>query len=244
MARAEQPLKCPSAQPGMGDVQILGVISRDAEEPRLAYLNEAVPATPGTLELAAPLDVSQVFRLSARCEEKKCTHFDGSHCQLAVRIARLLPEVVDHLPPCNIRPDCRWFRQEGRAACMRCPQIVTGTNEADERWQEVAGGWPLPVLKDVARAQSAAELAARMRSAARFEDAARIWERVLTRVASPGAQLEARDRIADARWNAWELDRTPARAASARIAIGSFLALHPGQTKSDQARRRLAGLGR
>jgi hypothetical protein len=139
VARAEQPLKCPSAQPGMGDVQILGVISRDAEAPRLAYLDEAMPAAPGTLELAAPLDVSQVFRLSARCEEKKCTHFDGIDCQLAVRIAKMLPEVVDYLPACNIRPDCRWFRQEGRAACVRCPQIVTGTHEADERLQKVAG---------------------------------------------------------------------------------------------------------
>jgi hypothetical protein len=123
----------------MGDVQILGVISRDAEEPRLTYPDEAMPAAPETLELAAPLDVSQVFRLSARCEEKKCTHFDGSHCQLAARIARMLPEVVDHLPACNIRPDCRWFRQEGRAACVRCPQIMTGMNEADELWQAVAG---------------------------------------------------------------------------------------------------------
>jgi len=139
MARAEQPLKCPSAQPGMGDVHILGVISRDAEAPRLAYLDEAMPAAPSTLELAAPLDVSQVFRLSARCEEKKCTHFDGIDCQLAVRIVKMLPEVVDHLPACNIRPDCRWFRQEGRAACVRCPQIVTGTHEADERLQKVAG---------------------------------------------------------------------------------------------------------
>ena len=139
MARAEQPLKCPSAQPGMGDVQILGVISRDAEEPRLAYLDEALPATPPVLELAAPLDVSQVFRLSARCEERKCTHFDGVDCQLAVRIAKMLPEVVDQLPPCNIRRDCRWFRQEGRAACLRCPQILTGNHEADELLREVAG---------------------------------------------------------------------------------------------------------
>jgi hypothetical protein len=139
VARAEQPLKCPSAQPGMGGVQILGVISRDAAEPRLAYLDEAVPAAPGTLEIAAPLDVSQVFRLSARCEASKCTHFDGRDCQLAVRIANMLPEVVDHLPACNIRPDCRWFRQEGRAACVRCPQIVTGTDDADERLRKVAG---------------------------------------------------------------------------------------------------------
>jgi hypothetical protein len=139
VARAEQPLKCPSAQPGMGDVQILGVISRDADEPRLAYLDEVLPATPPVLELAAPLDVSQVFRLSARCEERKCTHFDGVDCQLAVRIAKMLPEVVDQLPACNIRRDCRWFRQEGRAACLRCPQILTGNHEADEVLREVAG---------------------------------------------------------------------------------------------------------
>jgi hypothetical protein len=137
--RAEQPLKCPSAQPGMGDVQVLGVVSRDAEAPRLAYLDGPMTATPETLELAAPLAVSEVFRLSARCEEAKCMHFDGTHCQLAVRIAKLLPEVVDYLPACNIRPDCRWFRQEGRAACLRCPQIVTGSHEADELLQQVAG---------------------------------------------------------------------------------------------------------
>lgn len=139
MARARQPLKCPSAQPGMGDVQILGVISRDAEAPQLAYLDEPMPPTPEILALAAPLDVDQVFRLSARCEEKKRTHFDGHDCQLAVRIAKMLPEVVDYLPACNIRPDCRWFKQEGRAACVRCPQIVTATQEADEHWQQVAG---------------------------------------------------------------------------------------------------------
>ena len=139
MARTQQPLKCPSAQPGMGDVQILGVISRDAEAPQLAYLDEPMPPTPEILALAAPLNVDQVFRLSARCEEKKCTHFDGHDCQLAVRIAKMLPEVVDYLPACNTRPDCRWFKQEGRAACVRCPQIVTATQEADEHWQQVAG---------------------------------------------------------------------------------------------------------
>lgn len=137
--RAEESLKCPSAQPGMGDVQVLGVVSRDADEPRIAYLDEPLAPTPEMLELAAPIAVSQVFRLSARCEESKCTHFDGTRCQLAVRIAQLLPEVVDTLPACNIRPDCRWFRQEGRAACLRCPQIVTGNYEADERLQQVAG---------------------------------------------------------------------------------------------------------
>ena len=62
----DRPLMCPSAQPGMGDVQVLGVISREDAEPRLDYLNERLPATPDVLELAAPAEVSQVFRLSAR----------------------------------------------------------------------------------------------------------------------------------------------------------------------------------
>ena len=123
----------------MGDVQVLGVVSRDADEPRLAYLDEPVAVTPEIVALAAPVAVSQVFRLSARCEEARCTHFDGTRCQLAVRIAQLLPEVVDSLPACSIRPECRWFRQEGRAACLRCPQIVTGNCEADERLRQVAG---------------------------------------------------------------------------------------------------------
>jgi hypothetical protein len=137
--QAEGPLKCPSAQPGMGDVQVLGVVSRDTEEPRVAYLDEPMAVTPDVLAVAAPLPVSQVFRLSARCEESKCVHFDGARCQLAVRIASLLPQVVDSLPACSIRPECRWFRQEGRAACVRCPQIVTGSYEADETLQQVAG---------------------------------------------------------------------------------------------------------
>lgn len=137
--RVDEALKCPSAQPGMGDAQILGVVSREGETPRLAYLDEPLAATPEVLALAEPVAVAEVFRLSARCEEKKCTHFDGARCQLAVRIAKMLPEVVDSLPACNIRRDCRWFRQEGRVACLRCPQIVTGNPEADDRLKEVAG---------------------------------------------------------------------------------------------------------
>jgi hypothetical protein len=132
-------MMCPSAQPGMTDLHVLGVISREGETPRVAYVDERVSATPEVLEAAAPAQVAQVFRLAGRCEEKKCTHFDGAKCQLAVRIAKLLPEAVDALPACAIRSECRWFRQEGRAACLRCPQIMTGNTVADERLKEVAG---------------------------------------------------------------------------------------------------------
>jgi len=46
---------------------------------------------------------------------------------LAAMIVQWLPSVVDTLPPCAIRPACRWWQQEGKAACVRCPQVVTET---------------------------------------------------------------------------------------------------------------------
>jgi hypothetical protein len=142
---------CPSAQPGMADVRILGVISREGEAPRLDYVTEVVEATQEILEAAKPVAVSQIFRLAARCEESKCTHFDGARCQLAVRITKLLPEVDQTLPTCVIRPECRWFRQEGRSACLRCPQIMTGNSEVDDRLREIAGPAALQRANPVTR---------------------------------------------------------------------------------------------
>ncbi|MCX5512483.1 hypothetical protein [Kaistia algarum] len=118
-------LACPSAQPGMADLQVLGLVEHGPEGPRIAYLNARLPADEDLLARAAPAPPTAVFRLSGTCETRKCQHFDGKDCQLAVRIVARLPEVVSSLPPCNIRRSCRWFAQEGGAACKRCPQIST-----------------------------------------------------------------------------------------------------------------------
>ena len=133
------PLLCPSAQPGMTECQVLGVASGNPGEPFLAYLDETLPATPEMLRMAEPALPTEVFRLAAHCEQERCTHFDGARCRLATRIVEMLPAVSTALPPCVIRAGCRWFRQEGRAACLRCPQIVTSNIEADERLRSVAG---------------------------------------------------------------------------------------------------------
>ena len=120
-----RPVMCPSAQPGIPGGLAFGVVAGTAEDPRIAWIEKPVPVTPELLTLAAPVDPTQVLRIAAPCQEKACCHFDGTDCQLAVRLVQLLPAVVDSLPPCLIRPDCRWFRQEGAAACRVCPQVVT-----------------------------------------------------------------------------------------------------------------------
>jgi hypothetical protein len=133
-----RPLRCPSAQPGMDELQVLGVFT-PGDEPRVAYLDEPMPATADVLKLAEPVAPLEVFRLAARCEEKRCIHFDGKDCQLAVRIVDMLPVVTADVPRCTIRPECRWFRQEGRAACLRCPQVLTLDGESSDLRRQVAG---------------------------------------------------------------------------------------------------------
>lgn len=133
-------LFCPSAQPDMEGARVLGVIGGSEEATQVAYLNGHVPVTDELLATAAPLKPTEVFRFAARCEEKKCRHFDGSHCQLATRIVQILPAVTDGLPACLIRAECRWFQQEGKAACMRCPQVVTESYEPGEDFTRAALG--------------------------------------------------------------------------------------------------------
>jgi hypothetical protein len=137
---------CPSAQPGMDNCRVLGVVQHDGPAPRLVYLTEILPASDDVLALSAPLKPTEVYRLAATCAENKCPHFDGADCQLATRVVQILPAVVDALPPCTIRKDCRWYFQEGGAACRRCPEITTVSYDLSAMTREVSG---LPVMQDV-----------------------------------------------------------------------------------------------
>lgn len=140
IARAHRSLLCPSAQPEMEGSRVIGVVGGTTEAPELSYLNESLPVTDELLRLAGHLKPTEVFRFGAHCEEKACRHFDGSRCNLATRIVQILPVVTEALPACLIRPSCRWYQQEGKAACMRCPQIVTQTYEPSDEMRRAAEG--------------------------------------------------------------------------------------------------------
>lgn len=137
---------CPSAQPGMDRCRVLGVVRQEGSTPILEYLNKLLPATPEILAMAAPLKPTEVFRLAATCAEHKCPHFDGADCQLATRVVQILPAIVDALPPCIIRTECRWYSQEGGAACKRCPAITTVSYDLSPQVREVSG---LPVMQEI-----------------------------------------------------------------------------------------------
>jgi hypothetical protein len=126
----------------MGNPQLIGVVERTPEGPRVAYLNEPVPVTAELLQTTEPAPPAEVFRVAAACATGACAHFSGTACSLARRIVESLPAVVDSVPDCLVRSDCRWFSQEGAAACLRCPQVATQTVAHSEVYRELADPKP------------------------------------------------------------------------------------------------------
>ncbi|MEI2578579.1 nitrogen fixation protein [Scytonema sp. PRP1] len=129
---------CPSARPEWQDSIVFAVIGGTVAEPRVAYLNQSQPVTDELIAKANPVTPTEIFRTAAPCAAMACQHFDGKDCRLAMRIVEKLPAVVEELPPCSIRRDCRWWQQEGKAACMRCPQVITDNYNASEIMRNVA----------------------------------------------------------------------------------------------------------
>jgi hypothetical protein len=115
-----------------------GVVGGTAEQPRVSWIEKPVPVTEDLLALTGPVPPTQVLRLAAPCQENACSHFDGADCRLATKLVQLIPAVTQSPPPCRIRPDCRWFVQEGRAACTVCPQIVTYSINPSEELAQAA----------------------------------------------------------------------------------------------------------
>lgn len=116
---------CPSAGPVWPGSVAIGVIGGTVAAPLMAPLSESVPVTEELLALASPVTPTEVFRFAAPCRCNACIHFGDAKCGLAERLTRTLEPVTDELPSCSIRPRCRWWQQEGEAACRRCPQVVT-----------------------------------------------------------------------------------------------------------------------
>lgn len=116
---------CPSARAESVNSMVFGIISGTSAEPRVTYLKQPQPITEELIAKVSPVTPTEVFRMTTPCVHEACLHFDGQDCRLAKQIAEKLPAVTEELPACSIRRDCRWWKQEGKAACMRCPQVIT-----------------------------------------------------------------------------------------------------------------------
>jgi hypothetical protein len=125
--REEPPERmCPST-PAANATVFLGMITPAG---RVAYVTPAVPSatvlqtlddTAGTLESR--------YRFAGRCVTGSCGFWTGDHCGLGAKLAASYQEVAGaapaELPRCAIRRTCRWFAEQGAAACSPCSYVTT-----------------------------------------------------------------------------------------------------------------------
>jgi len=119
---------CPSAPPGK-ETLLLG---RFTEEGNLAFAAKPLRVTEAFLAAAAEGgDIGKRFRFTAPCLQHRCSRWRDGVCavgEAAVRVAGEFGEPTS-LPACYIRPQCRWFEQQGAPACRACPHIVHDMSE-------------------------------------------------------------------------------------------------------------------
>jgi hypothetical protein len=138
-------LWCPSARPEQAGAVVFGVRTDANSAVRIGYLSEEVPVTDSVLDLAQSVSPLEVFRFAAPCAETGCAHFADNRCGLASRIVARVPVVASIAPACAVRSKCRWWAQEGVAACQRCPQVVTSESGLNKNVAEAA----LPVVVEL-----------------------------------------------------------------------------------------------
>ena len=126
-------LLCPSARPEWPQARVFGVVTGSVSQPRVQYLERAISVSAEITSMTVPVSPTEVLRIAAPCMRSACQHFQQSRCHLAEKIVDGLPPFGETLPECSIRGHCRWFAQEGSAACFRCPQVVTDAPPLDSR---------------------------------------------------------------------------------------------------------------
>jgi hypothetical protein len=132
-AKPAKSLMCPSADSEMDNSVIFGIVTGTPSQPELVHLSQVKSIPAELLQLESPVKPTEIFRIAANCIEGDCQHFDGSQCRLIDRIVDNLPTVTDKLVPCPIRANCRWWHQQGKAACWRCPQVVRDNYHVSDR---------------------------------------------------------------------------------------------------------------
>ena len=116
---------CPSAPAEVG-ASLIGIIGTDGRSSRL---RTPLQVDNAFLEAAgAACDLGKRFRFSSPCAGDGCGHWRDEACGLIGEIrqraafAGLTGEAT--LPPCPIRAKCRWWQQDGGAACSVCSLVV------------------------------------------------------------------------------------------------------------------------
>ncbi|MFI6759000.1 hypothetical protein ACIBF5_07620 [Micromonospora sp. NPDC050417] len=117
---------CPST-PKANATVFLGMITPAG---RVAYVTPPLAAEVALAGLPDPTEATESrYRLAGPCVTSSCGFWTGDHCGLGERLVASYQEtgVPDEaaLPRCAIRRTCRWYAEQGPAACPACSHVVT-----------------------------------------------------------------------------------------------------------------------
>lgn len=116
-------LDCPSA--AVDDhARLFGVVDDDQ---RVQFLGAPIPLESQLVEALARDDqTARRLRFTAPCAQGACAQWRDGGCGVARRVAAA---VTTELPSCGLRDTCRWWAQEGTAACAACVWVRTDNRE-------------------------------------------------------------------------------------------------------------------
>jgi hypothetical protein len=112
---------CPSAPLYEGS-KLLGVVKENSVD----ILSAPIEVDDVFIKAANTGKVAeQKFRFVNKCVKSGCEQWTGSECGVIKRVLTAVEEKIqnEQLPPCSIRPECRWYAQEGSMACKACPTV-------------------------------------------------------------------------------------------------------------------------
>ena len=120
---------CPSATCSKG-ATLLGIVKTDQT---VALLNIPLPIDEDFVQKANQnREPERRFRFADKCVKSGCRQWTGKSCGIMNELAWANPSVQstdEELPPCIIRPACRWYSQEGGKACRICLFVVTQSQD-------------------------------------------------------------------------------------------------------------------
>lgn len=129
--KSEKPILCPSSRCEKGNI-LLGLVRGDGT---VGFLGEHMTLSDDFVEIARQgRRPERRFRFASTCAQGACRQWKDGRCGVIGEVLGAVParRRTKRLPQCSIRPQCRWFRQEGEKACAVCPLVITDLLVEDE----------------------------------------------------------------------------------------------------------------
>jgi hypothetical protein len=121
---------CPSSV----DWSVRHVIGRRKADGTTQYATDLVPAGPAVIEHLRVVADDYSYRFGGVCMQGNCAHW-ANGCDLGVIVTKVaIEKKLKPRDPCAFKTLCRWFAENGAAACGGCTYVSRGiVSRIDER---------------------------------------------------------------------------------------------------------------